>query len=68
MQRLGDAPGARADLLAADALAPGDVRVARALRALGEMLCFLCDLSMKYRSGSHRVTLLCAARRRPSLT
>ena len=35
LQRLGDAPGARADLLAADALAPGDVRVARALRALG---------------------------------
>ena len=34
-ERLGDAPGARADLLAADALAPGDVRVARALRALG---------------------------------
>ena len=28
-------PGARADLLAADALAPGDARVARALRALG---------------------------------
>jgi len=35
LQRLGDAPGARADLLAADALAPGDARVARALRALG---------------------------------
>ena len=28
-------PGARADLLAAEALAPGDARVARALRALG---------------------------------